>query len=88
MSLSPSERTKLLHRIRRIRGQFEGIEQAIEQDKSCSYILQSIAAVRGAVNGFLVVVIEDHIQSKVFEHEKKEKPAVTELVRMIQLHLK
>jgi DNA-binding FrmR family transcriptional regulator len=36
------EKTKLLHRVRRIRGQVEAIERALEDEKGCSNVLQLI----------------------------------------------
>jgi len=39
----------LLTRVRRIKGQAEALEKALEQESECSAILQQIAAIRGAV---------------------------------------
>ena len=40
---------KLLARVRRIRGQIEGIERAIEEGNDCYAVLQQTAAARGAL---------------------------------------
>ena len=47
------EKTKLLSRIRRIRGQIEAIERALEGEKGCTEVLHLIAATRGAINGLM-----------------------------------
>jgi len=52
----------LLDRIRRIRGQAEGLEKALETETECLAVLQQIAAIRGAVNGLMVEVLEGHIR--------------------------
>jgi DNA-binding FrmR family transcriptional regulator len=65
MSHSVRGKSKLLARVRRIRGQVEALERALEAEKSCSDILHQIAAVRGAINGLMSNVLEDHIQTHV-----------------------
>ncbi|MBN9052420.1 MAG: metal-sensing transcriptional repressor, partial [Rhizobiales bacterium] len=50
MSHTTREKQKLISRVRRIRGQMEGVERMLEEDKSCSEILQVIAGARGALN--------------------------------------
>jgi len=55
-------KTKLLTRVRRIKGQTEAMEKALEQEVECSAILQQIAAIRGAVNGLMLEVLEGHLR--------------------------
>ena len=43
------EKAKLLGRVRRIRGQVEALERAIEVETGCADVLHQIAAVRGAL---------------------------------------
>lgn len=52
----------LLARVRRIKGQAEALEKALEQEKDCAAVLQQIAAIRGAVNGLMAEVLEGHIR--------------------------
>ena len=52
----------LLARIRRIKGQTEALEKALENAEDCAVILQQLAAVRGAVNGLMLQVIEGHVR--------------------------
>ncbi|MBB3101778.1 metal/formaldehyde-sensitive transcriptional repressor [Azomonas macrocytogenes] len=52
----------LLVRVRRIRGQSEALEKALDQEADCAAILQQIAAIRGAVNGLMTEVLEGHIR--------------------------
>lgn len=59
------EKTKLLARVRRIRGQVEALERALEAEKGCTEVLQQIAAVRGAMNGLMSEVIEDHVLTHI-----------------------
>lgn len=59
------EKAKLLARVRRIRGQVEAIERAVEEEVGCADVLQVIASVRGAINGLMAEVIEDHVRNHV-----------------------
>ena len=45
------EKTKLIARVRRIRGQIEAVERALASETECTDVLRLIASVRGAVNG-------------------------------------
>jgi DNA-binding FrmR family transcriptional regulator len=56
------EKSKLLVRVRRIKGQAEALERALTGEAECSATLQQIAAIRGAVNGLMMQVLEGHIR--------------------------
>ncbi len=56
------DKKQLLARVRRITGQSEALERALEQETECSAILQQIAAIRGAVSGLMAQVLEGHIR--------------------------
>jgi DNA-binding FrmR family transcriptional regulator len=61
------EKTKLLNRLRRIKGQVEAIERAVEADQECARVLQQSTACRGALDGFIGEVIEDHIREHLVD---------------------
>ena len=71
MSHLSKKKTKLINRVRRLRGQMDAIERALEGDADCAQVLQLIAATRGAINGLMGEVIEDHI------HEHVASPDIT-----------
>ncbi|MFK8002504.1 MAG: metal/formaldehyde-sensitive transcriptional repressor [Polyangiales bacterium] len=62
MPHSPSEKKRVLTRVRRIKGQLVALETALEAGADCGPVLQQIAAVRGATNGLMRQVLESHIQ--------------------------
>ena len=78
---------KLLARVRRIRGQVEGIERAIEESTDCYAVLQQTAAVRGALNGLMAELIEGHIRHHVLEDTKDGKGA-EELIDIVRSYLR
>ncbi|HJU19205.1 MAG TPA: metal/formaldehyde-sensitive transcriptional repressor [Stellaceae bacterium] len=59
------EKTKLLNRVRRLRGQVEAIERALEDEAGCAKVMQLIVSVRGAANGLMAEIMEDHIRFHV-----------------------
>lgn len=62
MAHTVKDKKALLARIRRIKGQSEALERALEQEVECNAVLQQIAAIRGAVNGLMTVVLQGHIR--------------------------
>ena len=57
-----NDKKQILTRIRRIKGQAEAMERALNEDIECAAILQQIASIRGAVNGLMAEVLEKHIR--------------------------
>lgn len=62
MPHSPEEKKRVLSRVRRIRGQLDALERALEAGSECGPVLQQIAAIRGAVNGLTTGVLESHLR--------------------------
>ncbi|RXZ45134.1 metal/formaldehyde-sensitive transcriptional repressor [Crenobacter cavernae] len=62
MGHTTRDQKQLLTRVRRIKGQAEAIERALEQGTECAAMLQQIAAIRGAVNGLMAQVLEGHMR--------------------------
>lgn len=55
----------LIKRVRRIAGQVEAVERALESDADCAKTLHLVAAIRGAVNGLLEQFIDAHAREHV-----------------------
>jgi DNA-binding FrmR family transcriptional regulator len=85
------EKSKLLARVRRIRGQVEAIERALESEVGCADVLQVIASVRGAVNGLMAEVIEDHVRCHVGAPSlpaRERAEGTSELLEVVRTYLK
>ncbi len=78
MSHTTKDKKKLLSRIRRIKGQSEAIERALEGDGECEDILQLVASCRGALNGLMAELIERHVRFHVLSPEQKTLPSQVE----------
>jgi len=90
MSHTIREKHKLLQRVRRIRGQVEAIERALDQEIGCAEVLQLIASVRGAINGLMGEVMEDHIREHVLgaAGERERRHGAEELLDVVRAYLK
>jgi len=86
-----NEKVKLLNRLKRIRGQLEAIERAVEADDECARVLQQATSCRGAMDGFIGEVIEDHIREHMVDPDaSKNDPrvqAAEELVAIVHAYL-
>ena len=67
MPHSPADKKKALTRVRRMRGQLDALERALEEGADCAPVLQQLAAVRGAVNGLMSEILESHLREE-FAH--------------------
>lgn len=65
MSHIKANREQLIVRTRRIAGQMTAVERALRTDAACSAILQQVAAARGAINGLMDEIVEDHLREHV-----------------------
>jgi len=92
MSHTVREKAKLLNRVRRIKGQVEAIERALEEERGCNDVLQQITSCRGAMNGLLAVVIEDHIRTHLLDADgaahDHEGSATEQLIEVVHSYFK
>ena len=92
MAHTARDKEKLVLRIRRIRGQIEAVERALGTDQDCSDVLQLITAARGALNGLMAELVEDHVRFHVLDPKQKPSSvqalAADELVDIIRAYLR
>jgi DNA-binding FrmR family transcriptional regulator len=92
MAHTTQEKKKLLNRVRRIRGQVEAIERAMDQEAECSEILHNISACRGAMDSLMAEVIEGHIRFHVLDPKKtptdEQTEAADDLSHALRAYLK
>ncbi|MDQ0305130.1 metal/formaldehyde-sensitive transcriptional repressor [Ancylobacter polymorphus] len=65
MPHSPDDKKRALTRLRRIKGQAEALERAIEAEAECGVLLQQIAALRGAAGGLMAEVLDIHLRESI-----------------------
>jgi len=90
MSHTTTHKPKLLARVRRIRGQVEALERAVESDVGCADVLQLFASVRGAVNGLTAELIEHHLTEHVLDVDDpaQRRQGAEDLVEVIRTYLR
>ena len=92
MSHTVREKEKLLNRVRRVRGQVQALERAIDEEKGCVDVLHLIVAARGAMNSLMAEVIEDHIRMHVVDPASERNAArakgAEDLIDIVQAYLK
>ena len=84
------ERAKLLNRVRRIRGQMDAVERTLIAEESCTDVLMLLAAARGAINGLMAEVLEDHIRLHLLQEGRAPlSPDLgEELIDLVRAYLK
>lgn len=81
----------MLTRVRRIRGQADALERALEDGVECAAVLQQIAAIRGAVNGLMSEVMEAHIREEFGQpaaSDEERAARVREMGLLVRSYLK
>ncbi len=89
---SVSEKQKLVNRVRRLRGQVDALERALEAEAGCAQIMQQLTAARGAINALMAEVVEDHIRMHMIDPDRqptgREAEAAEELVSVMHSYIK
>ena len=86
------DKQKLLGRVRRIRGQVEAIERALDHEAGCEKVMHLISAVRGATNGLMAEVVEDHVRTHLVDAVRHpgalNAEATDQLLDVVRTYLK
>lgn len=95
MPHSPEDKKRALTRLRRIKGQAEALERAVEAGTECAALLQQIAALRGAANGLMAEVLESHFretfgqsQEEIGQNVEATDTQIDEIMRILRTYLK
>ena len=86
------DKQRLLARVRRIRGQVEAIERALESEASCEKVMHLLAGMRGATAGLMAQIVEDHVLTHLVDAEKHpgalNEDAAEQLLEVVRTYLK
>ncbi|SAL88534.1 regulator protein FrmR [Caballeronia arvi] len=86
-----TDKAKLMARVRRIKGQAEALERALENDLACADVLMLVASMRGAVNGLTAEVMEDHIRHHIVDPDQESSSqarGAAELIEVLRTYIK
>jgi DNA-binding FrmR family transcriptional regulator len=92
MTHTVREKQKLLARARRLRGQIEAIERALETEAGCEQVMHLIAGARGAMAGLMAEVVEDHVRTHLVDAARHpgalNTEAAEQLLDVVRTYLK
>jgi FrmR/RcnR family transcriptional regulator, repressor of frmRAB operon len=91
MPHSPEEKKRALTRVRRVRGQLDALERALEEGAECAPVLQQLAAIRGAINGVMAGVLESHLReefSSLTEAAERPSGSIDDVVTLVRTYLR
>ncbi len=92
MTHTVRDKQKLLARVRRIRGQVEAIERALDNEAECERVMHLLASTRAAMSGLMAEVIEDHVRTHLVDPEKHpgalDDEAAERLMAVVRSYLK
>jgi DNA-binding FrmR family transcriptional regulator len=88
MSHISREKLDLVNRTKKIVGQLEAAERALNRDEACADVLQRLAAARGAINSLMAELMEDHIRHHMPRNSKSAEEAVDDLIEIVRSYLK
>ncbi|EOQ74780.1 metal/formaldehyde-sensitive transcriptional repressor [Acinetobacter lactucae] len=76
---------KIVNRVKRLKGQINSIEHAVEQqDISCIEILQQVAAIKGAINGLMSELMEQHLHHHVLKEAQVDQNELDEFLKVLK----
>ena len=87
MSHLSREKLDLVNRTKKIVGQLEAVERALNQDEACAEVLQRLAAARGAINSLMGELMEDHIRNHM-PRTAKSSEAAEDVIEIVRTYLK
>lgn len=68
------------------------IERSVETDNDCGAVLQQLAACRGALNGVMAEILEDHVRYHVVDPnvapESEQAEAAEQLIDLVRAYLR
>lgn len=91
MSHTIRKRTRLAHRVARIRGQIDAVARSLDGEAECGEVLRLIASARGAMDSLMAEVLEDHIRDHAFGGRSRNSSAgraANDLVEIVRSYLK
>jgi DNA-binding FrmR family transcriptional regulator len=81
---TPTDKKRLLSRVRRIEGQAGGLARMIEDDRPCAELLQQIVALTSAAEEVAVLLLQDHVMKRWSEGRASEATIARELGTLLR----
>jgi FrmR/RcnR family transcriptional regulator, repressor of frmRAB operon len=90
MAHTVKDKDRLINRVRRLRGQLEAVERALQEEHDCSDVMHALALCRGALTSLTAEVVEGHIRFHLANPDKDSKrgEAARDLIEVVKTYLK
>lgn len=88
MSHTSREKLDLVNRTKKIIGQLESVLRGLNEEEHCADVLQRLAAARGAINGLMAELMEDHIRNHMPRNSKSSEEAAEDVIEIVKTYLK
>ena len=90
MSHLSKNKSRLVARVRRLVGQLQAVERALDTDAACGEILNQVASIKGAISGLTAELIEAHIREHVLNatSDDDRRDGADELMDAVRTYLK
>jgi DNA-binding FrmR family transcriptional regulator len=79
---------RALHRAKILKGQFDGLTKAIEEEEYCPTLLERSLSIQRSLKSLDSFILENHFRSHVkhqMQHKGDDEKAVKELIRIYNL---
>lgn len=91
MPHTPEDKKRALTRLRRLKGQVEALERAIEVGTECGLLLQQIAALRGAAGGLMAEILDSHLRGTFgvgLSPDTEDDAEFDQIMKLLRTYLK
>lgn len=88
MSHLSREKLDLVNRTKKVVGQLESVQRALNEDVPCADVLQRLAAARGGINSLMAELMEDHIRNHMPRNSQSSQEATEDLIEIVRTYLK
>ena len=85
-----ANKDRLLLRVKKIKGQLNSIEKALENESECFKLLQQISASRGAIQSLMSEVLDGHIKEHLGNHvsDEQREQEIENITSLLKTYLK
>lgn len=87
MPNSAETKKKAVARLRRIQGQAQALERAVNENVESAKLLQQVSAMRGATDGLMAELLDDHMRQTLGKNAKAAAE-VEQVIRLVRSYMK
>lgn len=83
-SFGLNDKTRIIHRLRRLEGQVRGLQKMVEEDRECREILTLLSGVKSALESVGEEILEAYLAQCQAELEPPTPAQLVEVVRLLR----